>query len=92
MFDRPARKAVKKKTRTEITIETDEVFVVTQTDDEAFTWCAQCKKPARTLTVEQAAAIAGVSSSEIFSRVDAGEIHFAGTPDGRLQICVNSLC
>ena len=83
---------MKKKTRTEITIETDEVFVVTQTGDKDFAWCAECKKPARTLTVKQAAAIAGVSTSAIRGRVDTGEVHFVETAERGMQICLNSLC
>jgi hypothetical protein len=52
-------KAVKRKTRTEITLETDEVFVVKFAADGDFAWCAECKKQVRTLTVDQAAAIGG---------------------------------
>jgi predicted site-specific integrase-resolvase len=43
------------------------------------------------LTPEEAAALAQVSSRTIYRRVEAGELHFAETPEEPLLICLDSL-
>ena len=43
------------------------------------------------LLLEEAVAVAGVTSRVIHQWVEAGAVHFAETPDGLLLICLNSL-
>jgi excisionase family DNA binding protein len=43
------------------------------------------------LTVDEAAALTGASSRSVYRRVEAGQLHFAETPEGRLFICPNSI-
>jgi hypothetical protein len=77
--------------RLEITVETDEVLVVRRRTNGPRIRCAQCEHRAGLVTVDQAAAAAGVSSRAIFRSVETGVLHFSETPDGRLLVCLNSL-
>jgi len=43
------------------------------------------------VTIEQAAAMAGVSSREIYQHVEAGDLHFMETADGSILVCFNAL-
>jgi hypothetical protein len=51
--------------------------------------CEQCTSGM--LLLEEAVAIAGVSSRTLHRFVEAGALHFAETPDGLLLLCLNSL-
>jgi hypothetical protein len=82
---------MRKKRRTDIMVETDQVLVIRQQRSLTQTWCQGCAEQVKMVTVEQAAAVAGVSLRAIFRRVEAGKLHFTETPDGLLFICLNSL-
>jgi hypothetical protein len=82
---------LKKKRRTEITIETNELFMIGKRPVVYLLWCAECGRPSGMVTVDEAATIAGVPSRAIYRRVEVGEVHFVETPEGGLQICLNSL-
>jgi hypothetical protein len=43
------------------------------------------------VTVDEAAAIAGVTSRTMFRWTDAEKLHFSETAEGVLMICFNSL-
>jgi hypothetical protein len=77
--------------RTEITIETEHVLVVSQRHERAGLWCRHCATTLPMLTVDAAAGIAGVTPLVIFRLAEAGNLHVAITPEGRLVICPNSL-
>ena len=83
------------KRRTKTTTETHEVWVIRRAREplgEPPTGsCAMCGGPARMLTPEEAAALCGVSPRTIYRWVEAGRVHFAETPDGRLSVCLASL-
>jgi len=81
---------VRTKKRIEITVETDRVLIIRQ-DSSHPAWCAACATEVKMLTAEGAAAVAGLSLRDICRQVDAGQLHFSETPDGRLSICLNSL-
>lgn len=80
-----------KKSRTEITIETDRVFIVRQRKRAVRAWCAACAEVASMITTEQAANVAGLSARAIYRLVEAGTIHFAEQGEGLLLVCLNSL-
>jgi hypothetical protein len=69
--------------RTEITIETERLLVVSQRRVRAILWCNHCAKNVPMLTIFEA--------DRISSLAEAGLLHFAVTPDGRLFICSKSL-
>jgi hypothetical protein len=43
------------------------------------------------VTPEEAARLAGVSWREMARRLEAGEVHFTETQDGRMQVCPRSI-
>jgi hypothetical protein len=53
--------------------------------------CEQCCAEVSWLTPNQVVAITGLSSREIFRRIEANTIHFNEAPEGSLHICPNSL-
>lgn len=82
----------KKTTRTiEITLETDEYFVIRKQRKIMSAWCPQCAREVRVVTVEEAVALTGISSRVIHRRAEAAQIHFTETPAGLLLVCLNSL-
>jgi hypothetical protein len=76
---------------TEITVETDEVFVIRRPQRSFQAWCSDCSAAVQMVAPEQAAAMSGVSWREIARRVEAGRVHFTEMPAGRLLVCINSL-
>lgn len=76
--------------RREVNIETHQVLVVRRSGRGVETWCEECGEQVRMVTLEEAMALTGASSREIHRRVEAGEIHFRETAEGRLLICLNS--
>lgn len=77
--------------RTEITIEMERSLIVRQRRERASLWCNQCKSTLPMLTIDVAARVACTTPLVIFGLVEAGRLHSAVTPEGRLFICSNSL-
>jgi hypothetical protein len=69
--------------RTEIIIETERFMTVSRRCDTRILWCEPCARNVPMLAVDE-----GAPSP---SWVEAGGLHFASTPEGRLFICFNSL-
>ena len=83
--DLPARK------KTEITVATREVIVVRQTRSVVRRWCVECGTEVNMLAADKAATLLGVSTRDIYRRVESRQAHFIETVDGRLWICARSL-
>lgn len=79
-----------KRKRTEITIETERVLVVS-VGRRARAWCAPCGRQVEMLSVDEAAALARVTSVTIFSWAADDRLHFTQAHEGTLLICANSL-
>lgn len=79
------------KTKTEITIETDRMFIIRPRRILIQTWCAACSETVKMAALEDAARLAGMRSREIYRAVEAEKIHFIETNEGRLLICLNSI-
>jgi hypothetical protein len=77
--------------RTQITIETERLLVVSRRHEAARIRCNQCDTSLPMLTVDEAAAKAVTTPIVIFRLAEAGRLHFAVTPEGRLFICPSSL-
>ena len=79
------------KKRTEISIEIDELVVITA--GRAAIPCLPCPVCAERamVTPEAAAALARVTVRSVYARVEAGSVHFLETPDGVLLLCADSL-
>jgi hypothetical protein len=82
---------VSTKRRTEITIETDRVFVVSRRRISVLTWCVACGERVTMITPDEAAITARVSSRAIYRCMEAERVHFTETADGLLLVCTNSL-
>jgi hypothetical protein len=82
---------MKKRKRTEIVVEREQVFVIRKLDDSAPQCCPQCGDQVQMVSVDEAASIRGVSSREIYQQVESAQVHFSEKPDGRLLICLASL-
>lgn len=75
------------KTRTEIHIETREVFVVRSLSQPCIAWCEACGVEVRIVTPEQAAARAHTTPREIYRRIEDGSQHTVETSDGTTFLC-----
>jgi hypothetical protein len=77
--------------RRTITVEIDRVVLISQRKSNVVSWCDACASLAQMVSVDEAAALAHVSSRAIYRRVEDDRLHFTETPEGRLFICLNSL-
>jgi hypothetical protein len=83
--------AVRTTKRTEITIETDRIVVLSKRKVSVVSWCHECGQQTKMVTVDEAAAIAGVTSRTMYRWADAQKLHVTETADGVLMICRASL-
>lgn len=82
---------VKRKRRTEIILETNQTVVIRGQRKKTHAQCPECGRAVPTVTLEEAAALTGLSIRAIYQRVDARSIHsFEGATD-TLLVCLNSL-
>ena len=79
----------KKRQMTEIALETSQVTVLRRPSKTTVSVCEECA--CGMLTLEEAVAVASVSSRVIHRWAEAAFVHFAETPEGLLLICFNSL-
>jgi hypothetical protein len=80
---------MRKKRMTEPSIETRQVTVFRRPHISALVLCEQCA--CGMLMLEEAVAVASVSSRSIHRRAECGTLHYRETPEGLLLICLNSL-
>jgi excisionase family DNA binding protein len=80
-----------RKKRTEITIETDRVVVISRRNLSAQSWCGACGKRVSMITIDEAAMLARVSSRTVYRWVEDERLHFTETSDGRLLVCSESI-
>ena len=79
-----------KKTRTEISIETDQVVVIRHRHI-ARQWCVVCATQTQMITAEAAAALTSASRRHIYRLAEQARLHIRETADGVLWVCLNSL-
>lgn len=78
--------------RTEVLIETHEVWVIRRPGQAAASaWCGGCAAHVLMLPPEVAARLLDVTPRAIYRSVEAGRIHFKEAADGTLLICLASL-
>ena len=82
---------MERKRKTEITIETEQVLIIRKTGQPSRAWCAMCAAEVSLVPPEEAALLTEVSLRAICRQVEAGQLHFRETADGRLFICLDSL-
>ena len=76
------------KSRTEITLETDRLIVVSRPKKKR--WCSDCALYVEMMSIDDAALFARVNSRTIFQWAESGEVHSSETAAGLLLICPNS--
>ena len=74
-----------------VTRETHELLVFTRPGRPERAGCEGCAAVVEMVSLEEAAAASGATALTIYRRADAGELHFAETPEGALLICLLSL-
>lgn len=79
------------KSKTQITIETDRMFIIRRRRVFVQAWCAICSEVVKMAPVEDAAALTRMSARAIYRAVEAGTVHFLETAEGRLLVCLNSI-
>jgi hypothetical protein len=79
------------KRRTEITVETERLLVLSAARSAPAARCGVCGAGVEMIGACEAAALAGVSERTVHRLVDAGLLHFAETRSGRLLVCPRSL-
>jgi hypothetical protein len=80
-----------RKERTTVTIETQQVTIITSRRQVRREWCPGCRMRVPMVTAEYAAAMLGATPRSIYRRVESGELHFTEREDGGLLICHPSL-
>jgi hypothetical protein len=79
------------KRRTDITIETRRVLLISRPRGSLTAWCSQCAAVVSVITPDEAAILILVSSRTIYRWVESDLLHFIETPEGSLSICFNSI-
>jgi hypothetical protein len=83
---------MKRKRRTETTIETHQMWVVTRADKSLVICCASCVGGSSLMVApEEAAVLVGVNPRLVYRCVEAEMIHYLETPAGALLVCVDSV-
>ena len=81
---------MKKERRTQITLQTERSISI-KSSRALTALCEQCGREVQMFTPGQAALVSGLSSREVYRRVEAGEVHFTETVEGLLLVCLDSL-
>ena len=79
------------KRRIEITVERQRILLVKRRNPSAPISCEVCAGRPQMLTLDEAARLLGMSERAIFRRVEARQVHFTETAEGRLYVCGSSL-
>ena len=80
-----------KKRRTEIVIETHQVWLVRRSGAVEPAWCPECAEWVEMLAPDAASSITRLSVRKIYFWLEARKLHFKELPDGSVLICSNSL-
>jgi len=82
---------MKRRRRTETTIETYEVLAIRTSRGPAQVWCPECGALTRMVEPEAAARLAGISTRLIYGQIEAGRLHYEENKEGLLLICLKSV-
>lgn len=76
---------------TQITIETHSITIIRTSGKQNSAHCEHCRETVTAFAPEQIAAFLRFDLTEVFRRVDAGELHLTETNRGAALVCANSL-
>jgi hypothetical protein len=77
--------------RTEITIETERVLLISRRSNGSLLWCDRCARRVLMLTINEAATILRIGVDEIIRKLEDRQLHLVQRPGEPLRICPNSL-
>ena len=77
--------------RTEVTIETDEIWIIRRPTGGVAAWCPTCATQTTMITPDEAAVLAELDARDVYRLVVDGQIHSNGTPGDFSFLCSNSI-
>jgi len=77
--------------RIEVTIWTDEVWLIRRASLPALSWCPQCAEAVNILSLDEAVVLSSISARTLFHWAEAGKVHYLETIEGFLLVCLKSL-
>ena len=80
------------KIRTEVFIETSEIFVIKRNRTFVRTWCEDCGREVSMLPLREAALLTGHDVNAIRSMMENQRIHFCYLKSDTPSVCLRSLC
>lgn len=80
------------KIRTEILIETSEIYIVRKKQFFVRHWCQNCNREVNMLSPSDAAFLTCQDTNTIYSLIDKKEIHYFYQNTESILICLRSLC
>ena len=80
------------KTRTEVFIETSEIFIIKRNRLIVRNWCAECGREVGMVTLPGAALLTGHDVKAIRSMIENRHIHFCYLKPETPSVCLRSLC
>jgi thiol-disulfide isomerase/thioredoxin len=80
------------KIRTEVFIETSEIFIIKRNRNFPRTWCEDCEREVRMVTLSEAAFITGYDVKAIHSMMENRHVHFINLNSETPSVCLRSLC
>ncbi|MBS1795871.1 MAG: hypothetical protein JSS81_18600 [Acidobacteria bacterium] len=81
-----------RKTRTEVVIETTEVYIIRQQRRFVRAWCEDCGRETSLVPPAEAALLIFREPDAIYSLIDENRVHFRFFDDRTPFICLPSLC
>lgn len=82
----------KQKCTRRITVETERTLIFRNRSGARRDWCAECGKQVQMASIDLAASVNLMSERGIYQLIESGAIHFAEDSDGRVLVCLDSLC
>lgn len=82
---------MRRRIRSEVTVETESLWMIRWRGRLAHTRCVVCAGDATLISLDEAVALSRISSRGIHRLAEAGEIHFQETSEGLLLVCLDSL-
>ena len=80
------------KIRTEVFIETSEIFIVKRNRTSVRTWCEDCRREVSMLPLPEAALLTGHDVEAIHSMMENRRVHFYYPNPETPSVCLRSLC
>jgi hypothetical protein len=78
--------------RTEVVIETSEIFIIRQRRHFIRAWCEDCQKEVSLISPREAALLTFRETDAIYSLIDENRVHFRLFGEKTPFVCLTSLC